>query len=435
MMPRHSILRRLILALALLIGLAAPAAAADPSPAFSKRAGELIGLLDRSTEPEKIFSPAFLAQVPAAQVKSIVAGLEASHGAVKKVNRIEASSATNGAVYVDYERAVLRFNMAVAASPPNLIEGLVLAGAEVRGDSVRTVFGELTALPGEVSLAAARLEDGGRVNVLTQKAEQPLAIGSSFKLFVLAELVRSVKAGERKYADVVALDRRSLPSGILQDWPKGAPITLHSLAALMISRSDNTATDTLLNALGRGKVEAIMATVGVQAPERNRPFLSTREVFALKMGDPAFLTAWNAADEAGRRAILAEPLMGVASVDPADLDPAKLSGQPMAIAEVEWFASPADLVRTLDWIRKSGDRTALDILAINPGLGRAAAEGFDYMGFKGGSEPGVLNASFLLRNKAGRWIAVSATWNDPAAPLDEAKFIGLMGRLVALMRE
>lgn len=432
MAPGGPFLRRLVLALAFLFAFAAPAAAADPSPEFSRRAAELIGLLDGGTEPDKLFSPAFLAQVPAAQVKSVAAGLKASHGAVKKVNRIEVTSATNGAVYVDYERAILRFNMAVAAAPPHLIEGLVVAGTEVQGDSVRAVFGELTALPGEVSLAAARLEESGPANILTQKAEMPLAIGSSFKLFILAELVRSVKAGERKYSDVVTLDRRSLPSGLLQDWPKGAPITLHSLAALMISRSDNTATDALLQALGRDKVEAMMATVGVKAPERNRPFLSTREVFALKMGDPAALRAWNAADEAGRRAMLSGSL---AAVDAAALDPSRLSGQPMAIGEVEWFASPADLVRTLDWIRRSGDQAALDILAINPGLGRAAAEGFSYMGFKGGSEPGVLNASFLLRNKAGTWIAVSTTWNNQAAPLDEAKFIALMGRLIALMKQ
>ncbi|HMJ93773.1 MAG TPA: hypothetical protein VK472_06715, partial [Allosphingosinicella sp.] len=97
---RGSILRRLVLSLALLLAIAAPAAAADPSPEFSRRAADLIGLLDGRTEPDKLFSPAFLAQVPAAQVKSVAADLKAAHGAVKKVNRIEASSATNGSVYV-----------------------------------------------------------------------------------------------------------------------------------------------------------------------------------------------------------------------------------------------------------------------------------------------------------------------------------------------
>jgi hypothetical protein len=33
------------------------------------------------------------------------------------------------------------------------------------------------------------------------------------------------------------------------------------------------------------------------------------------------------------------------------------------------------------------------------------------------------------------WIGVSVTWNNPAAPLDETKFIGLMGRLIGLMKQ
>jgi hypothetical protein len=200
----------------------------------------------------------------------------------------------------------------------------------------------------------------------------------------------------------------------------------------MISRSDNSATDALLAALGRDKVEAILPMVGVQAPERNRPFLSTREAFALKLGDAALLARWNAADEAGRRALLDGV---IAPVETAALDPTRLGGPPLAIDEVEWFASPADIVRTLDWLRRNGGETALDILAINPGLGPNLARDFDYFGFKGGSEPGVLNTSFLLRNKAGRWIALSVSWNNVAAPLDEAKFVGLVSRLVATMRE
>lgn len=305
-----------------------------------------------------------------------------------------------------------------------------LTAAEPAAAQVASLFGEIVGLPGEVSLAAARLEDGGPARFLTEKADRPLAIGSSFKLFVLAELARSVKAGERRWDDVVPLGSPSLPSGILQDWPKGSPITLHSLAALMISRSDNSAADTLLQLLGRDKVEAHLEALGVGAPALNRPFLSTREAFVLKFGDPALLRRWTAADRAGRRALLAE----LAAVDAGKLDRSRFTGRPIAIRQAEWFASPADLVRTLDWLRRNGDPTTLDLLAINPGLSPALARDFAYFGFKGGSEPGVLSTSFLLKNREGRWLAVSATWNNEAEPLDEAKFIALMSRLVELMK-
>jgi beta-lactamase class A len=406
------------------------AGAAEPSPAFARRAGELVRVLSSQTAPQGFFSPAFLAQIPPERIRAVAAQLRTSYGAPREMQRIEASSPTAGIVYLRFERAVVRLRMAVNAEPPHLVEGLLVAGAESSAADVAAVFGEMVGLPGEVSLAAARLEEAGPADFLTEKADRPLAVGSAFKLFVLAELVRQVKAGERRWSDVVPLGPPSLPSGLVQDWPRGSPITLHSLAALMISRSDNSAADTLLGVLGRDKVERLLPALGVRAPERNRPFLSTREAFALKLGDPAALARWKTADEAGRRMLLAK----LAPVEASALDPLRRGGRPAEIAVVEWFASPADLVRTLDWLRRSGDRTALDLLAINPGLGPELAGEFDYFGFKGGSEPGVLNLSFLLKARSGRWMAISATWNNEAAILDEARFVALMSRLVSLMR-
>jgi beta-lactamase class A len=387
-------------------------------------------MLNGELPPQRFFSQAFLARIPPAQVAEVRAQLKSSYGKAQRIDRVEASSPTAGTVFVRFERAVVRLQMAVEPEPPHLVEGLLVAGAEASAPDVAAVFGELVGLPGEVSLAAARLEETGPADFLTQKADRPLAIGSAFKLFVLAELVRQVKAGERRWSDVVPLGPPSLPSGIVQDWPKGSPVTLHSLAALMISRSDNSATDTLLGVLGRGKVERLLPELGVRAAERNRPFLSTRDAFALKLGAPALLERWKAADEAGRRALLP----ALERVEAAALDPSRSGGRPAEIATVEWFASPADIVRTLDWLRRSGDRTALDLLAINPGLGGALAGDFAYFGFKGGSEPGVLNLSFLLKTRSGRWLAVSATWNNPAAALDEPRFVALMSRLLSLMK-
>ena len=409
---------------------AGAAHAAEPLPAYIARADELVRVLNDETPADRFFSPAFLAQVPPSRVSEIAAQLRTSYGRARKAVRIDASSPISGAVLIKFERAVVRMQMAVNPQSPHLVEGLLVAGVESTAADVPALFGEIVGLPGEVSLEAARLEEAGPANFLTQKAERPMAIGSAFKLFVLAELVRQVKAGERRWSDVVPLGEPSLPSGLLQDWPKGSPLTLHSLAALMISRSDNSAADTLLGLLGRDRVEALLPALGVRAPERNRPFLSTREAFVLKLGDPALLARWKAADEAGRRALLPS----LAEADVAKLDPARLAGRPAEIASVEWFASPADLVRTLDWLKRSGDPVALDLLAINPGLGAALAGDFAYLGYKGGSEPGVLNMSFLLRSREGRWMAVSATWNNEAAALDEPRFAALMSRLEGLMK-
>lgn len=427
----RGVLRRLLqLVLLTVLAWSIPTAAAVPTPAFRQRADALVSLLAGKTAPETLFSPTFLTQVPPAQVTSIGKQLRDSYGAPRTVERIEAKSASSGTVVVRFDRALVKMEMAIGPPPAQLIEGLLVTGVEMAQDDVPTVFGELTALPGTVSLSAARLEPGGPASFLTQEDDEALAVGSSFKLFILAELIREVKAGERRWAEVVPLGAPSLPSGILQDWPPGSPITLHSLAALMLSRSDNSAADTLLELVGREKVEALLPALGVRTAERDRPFLSTREMFALKLGEPALLADWLRADAAGRRALLPR----IDAVAAKSLDATRMAGAPIAIDKVEWFASAADLVRTLDWIRRSGDATALALLAINPGLSRDQAASFDYAGFKGGSEPGVLNLSYLVRRRDGTWVALSGTWNNPAAAVEETRFVALMQRLVMLSK-
>ncbi len=57
-----------------------------------------------------------------------------------------------------------------------------------------------------------------------------------------------------------------------------------------------------------------------------------------------------------------------------------------------------------------------------------------YVGYKGGSEPGVLNLTWLIRSRAGVWHVVTGSWNNPAAPIEDARFIALMARAVQLVR-
>jgi len=426
--------RRLVLFLlawAGLVGFAAPAAAQAPSAELRAAAEQVVALLKGEAEPAAIFAPSFLAAVPAAQVQAISEQLRAQHGAALRLGTVNAQNATAGTIAVEMERATLRMNLAIEAQPPHRITGLLVTGADLRGDTLAAVGEAIAALPGQTGFAVARLGDGAPELIASREPQRAMAIGSTFKLFILAELSRQVQAGQRRWSDVVTLDRRSLPSGMLQSWPAGSPLTLHTLAALMISISDNSATDMLLGIAGRDNVERMMTTIGVEAAARNRPFPGTLEMFALKTAPEADQRAWAAADEAERRRLLASRY---AAVDPDRIDAGVFAGPPMRIAELEWFASPADLVRTMDWLRRNGDETARAILAISPGGPPSLRQDFAYVGYKGGSEPGVLSLTWLVRSRAGVWHVVTGSWNDPAAALDEARFIGLMQRALQLVR-
>ncbi len=259
---------------------------------------------------------------------------------------------------------------------------------------------------------------------------RPLAIGSAFKLFILAELQRQIGAGRRHWSDVVLLDRRSIPSGVLQTWPRGAPVTLHTLAAQMISVSDNTAADTLLHLLGRENVEAMMATLGVGAAARNRPLLSTLEMAALKTGPAAALEAWRAADEA-RASPPARRARHYRRRGPhrhfALLGQSARARRRMVC--VGRRSGPHDGLAAAPW-RRDRPRHSRDQHRPRARV----ANGFAYVGYKGGSEPGVLNLTWLVRTRTGVWHVVTGSWNNPPPPLDEARFIGLMARAVQLLR-
>jgi beta-lactamase class A len=390
----------------------------------------VVALLKGRATAQQVFTPAFLAQVPETQVAAIVQQLNTQYGPAQRVAGIEAQSATAGTIHIETERATLHMSLVVDPAPPHRIAGLLLTGTDVRGDTMAAVLAELRALPGEVSIAVARLGDGAPTLTESIEPERPGAIGSAFKLWILAELSRQVQTGQRRWSDTVTLDRRSFPGGTLYNWPTGAPVTLHTLASLMISISDNSATDILLHTLGRENVERMMARIGVASAARNRPLISTFEMGAIKTGPAATLNLWRQADEAGRRNLLAGSYAGT---DGGRLDVSRFSGAPSAL-DVEWYASPADLVRTMDWLRRDGDETARAIMTISPAMPPAQRTGFAYLGYKGGSEPGVLNLTWLVRTQGGQWHVVTGTWNNPAAPVDEPRFVALMTRAIRLLR-
>jgi hypothetical protein len=242
-------------------------------------------------------------------------------------------------------------------------------------------------------------------------------------------LTEDVAQGRRRWTDTMPLRaaRRSLPSGMLHTWAEGSPVSLHSLASLMISISDNTATDHLVALLGRERIERHREVMGALAPG-SVPLLMTSDMFRLKWGrDKDAARRYLAADLAGKRAELvrldAQPLPEASAITP----------EPKLISELEWFASANDLVRNLDWLRRAVavDEAARGTLSINNG--GVDANGWRWIGFKGGSEPGVLELAWLLQRSDGAWFAVCIGCNDPKAAVDTKKLLSIAQRALELV--
>ncbi len=108
-------------------------------------------------------------------------------------------------------------------------------------------------------------------------ADQPRSLGSLFKLYVLGAVAQEVKLGRLAWDDELTItdERKSLPSGELQDRPDGSKVAVKDAAKLMISISDNTATDLLIDRVGKPVVEGVIRSWSSHA-DRNIPLLTTR---------------------------------------------------------------------------------------------------------------------------------------------------------------
>lgn len=381
---------------------------------------------------DSVFAKDFLAKVPPMQLQAGVSGLVKSLGTCTDITITEQRSPVAAkAEAVMSGGFVIPVTINVEALPPHRIDGLFLRSPVKRGTSLDAVIEDLRSLPGSTSLLAMNLTKG---TVLAAKdTSLTLPIGSTFKLYILGELARSIDARTRTWGDVVLLDsmRMSLPSGVMQSWPHGAPVTLHTLATNMISISDNTATDHLLFLVGRENVEKQQATMGHTDPARNRPFMSTHEMFRLKFtneGRPAHRYA--SLDEAGRRSMLRDLEAS------AGRDTVEFVDSVMLPDKVEWFARTPDLVRAMDWFRRqtASNPTApvMGVLAVNPGV-EIDKNTWTYAGYKGGSETGVLNMTYLLRHRTGDWYGLSVSWMRTDADCELGRFAGIVERTIQLL--
>lgn len=414
---------RLLLALLALLALPQALQAQD-AEMLAQRAEDVAAVIRGEKPYAEVFAPVFVNAVPQGQFDALTGQLRDQLGPFTGLATIVPGDSP-GAGTIG-----LGFRDAVASGPIQLESAAPWRVAGLRLNSIRPVAAEgqsaldlVRALPGTTSVYLARL-DGGQA-LLDHNGTAQLAIGSTFKLYVLSALVRSIARGEHRWDEVVPLSTRSFPSGQMQDWPPGTPVTLQTLATMMVSISDNTATDQLMQVLGREAVEAEVIASGHARPSAALPMMTTRELFLLKLGAEEQLQRYAAGTVATRRAILAG-LTGQ-ELDMGQMQAVFADG-PHHIG-VEWYASAQDLAAI--YRRLADDPVASGILAINPGMERGQFGPWTFAGYKGGSEPGVLNFSWLLRDPAGQPWVLAMTWNNPGENVSEARLIALAQQVLA----
>lgn len=255
--------------LALTIGVCLMSSTASKGMSSGLSDAEMLETLWRSpSDSAPLLSDSFIAEVSVAQIEAVIEDLRTRCGDFEGVRSLETEN--------HYKILTERCEMAsrLNRDARGKIVGLWFDTPIRRDVTVSSLLEEAASFDGDVAYAIYKngeLLAGREIN-------RPLAVGSAFKLVVLAELNAMIERGEATWSDVVTLKSKhvSLSSGLLQKMPLGSPFTLHTLAAAMIAESDNTATDVLIDYIGRDRLEQISDV---------RPFLTTKEVFQFK-ADP-----------------------------------------------------------------------------------------------------------------------------------------------------
>jgi len=352
------------------------------------------------------FAPVFLAQISVAQIQQVVDAVKAKVGAYQSI-----------AAHADGSYAVTFTGGAVQAQihldGQGRIDGLLFTSIQQTHVSRGAALAQLSRLPGHVSLLVV----SNGATVLSLDPDRALAVGSTFKLAVLAAIQNRIRAGQLHWTDMIALrnEDKSLPSGTLQTRPAGSRYSVSDLAAGMISISDNTAANVLIRVAGRAAIDPLI-------PVRDRPILTTRELFILK--DPANR------DLTRRYLAASAPSQRLAVLDAVDRRPlpslrvlGPLLARGPVVPHIEYFFTARELCGLM------GRVSRLPQMSLNPGPGVANRSDWTRVAFKGGSESGVLNLTTEVVAHSGVTYCVSATWNAGRL-LDDLRFFSLYGSIL-----
>ena len=312
------------------------------------------------------------------------------------------------------------WKVTISVDNAGLIQGLLLTPSPALTSWAEIDRG-LTTLAPHVSLLAARISNGSCQPIHQLDSSTPRPLASEFKLFVLGALAHQVATGRIGWNQTLTVQDQlksagnAEGSGSLQFSPAGTKVSVQETATKMISISDNTVADMLIDLEGSSAVETQVRRWS-STPKLDVPFLTTREMLLLHyVNFPTMADAYPNQTPSEREAFLAS------SVDPLSLSELHGSAAPRDIDRIEWFGSPDDICRAFAGLQQLSHQPKLSpiasIFSVNKGgLGLDPSQ-WPTVWFKGGSEPGVLTLGYLARNSRGQTFVVSAMVSNPTSAL------------------
>jgi beta-lactamase class A len=264
---------------------------------------------------------------------------------------------------------------------PALAQPLAQAAADKLDNDLRFLVGRY-AKHGDFAVAVVD-SNGVRAAI---NARSPYPLASVFKLPLLLSILSAQEAGHFPSMETtltVGQSDQCIGSGSLVHRGLGAQVTVDEAARLMMSVSDNTATDLLFRKYGEEKLDGKLASWGFKS---SQILLTNRQAWLLSLGQvpgwgkttpEARVQKWKALSREQKLARAAEieraaadlTLSGFQRLEDASLGSQSEAQDRLLAAQLDNKISALDLARMLaaldagKLLSESGKQTALDIMA------------------------------------------------------------------------
>ncbi len=346
-------------------------------------------------------NPYFLSKLPTEKLVGILQGFKDQEGKCLNIEKVDAK---NFLYTTDKSQRAMQLYL----DKNEKIRGLWFGNATSYGEKLSVVKDELKKLPGKVSLSYLK---NGKAEILSLNPDLPLAIEMSSSLYLLKLLSQRVKKTKLKWNSSIKLknELKSIPGGRLYEWPNRAPVTVQTLATMLMAYSDQSAYDHIHNLVGRKALE--------KASSKNKPFLRTMDYHKLR-GDKVVGYSKKKIKEKRDllKALQKKSIEELSTVDSA-----------FEIDSIGWFATTRELCQLLHSIRNE------PYAGVNPGL--AQRGGWEKAAFKMGRAPGVVQYSQLVIPKGSKdSFCVSITWNYSGGDMEPSKIDSLLSRILSKVK-
>lgn len=379
------------------------------------------------------FAEDFQKQIPEPYFLQITSDLASAVGVCANYSFVKAE-----APYETYRftSATGRYaELKLSANTAGNIDGLLIDKVifpDVVVDTIDQLNSQLSQLDVQAAVTIEGFDAQNKKFQYNAAAAQPL--GSIFKLYVLGALADSVSRGTHTWDELSPIkdEWKSLPSGVMQTYSSGQSVSLKDYAEFMIKISDNTATDHLIHILGRSVVEDQLVPMGNDYPERNKPFLTTAEMFKIKWAAPVTLIdSYIQGDHSSKQNYVEKDIAAI-PFDAIGTNGVSMSS-PAYIHQIEWFASTNSICKAHKYLKEQNSPEVFAALSQNvPSVEVGPTSHWKYGGYKGGSEPGVLTMSYLLQTQSGKWGCVSVALNSEQKDIIIWQATDLVAKIIKL---